>query len=118
MEMIIKISLQHGETKQGVMEVVQSDKKLCLFPQKLHMRNIEYIYKIKAHVEVIDAYRGEAEHHPKMEIGIVKETGIDIYMAQYAHKEASAKKGRRKYLVCLFIRSAYNALCHYFNKRL
>ena len=57
-KMIRSTSNQHDESKQGVMEMFQSDKRMFLTYQTTDMSNKEYLYQFKACVDVIEAYSG------------------------------------------------------------
>ena len=68
-KMIRSISDKHDESKQGLMEIFQYDKRMFLTYQTPFMSNTEYLDQFKACVKFIDAYSVTPGAHP----GLTKE---------------------------------------------
>ena len=78
-KMTRSISNQHDESKQGVMEIFQSYKRMFLTYQTPDMSNKEYFGPFKACVDVIKSYGGTPGSHPVLTKDLLAEiTAVDI----------------------------------------
>ena len=59
-----------------------------------------------------------ARHRSKLDVGIIKETGIYVEVAQDSQKYTLTKEGKCKYLECIFINSEENKKCNNLKTRL
>ena len=96
------------DAKEGVIAMVQSDKRLFIFFQRTNQKNSEYLKEFKALVEVIETYDGQVGEHPGLMKMSLTEVSLDVGTASDDKKTSAKKKGKDKYIACLFLVGADN----------
>ena len=87
---------KHDDSKQGVMAIVQSDKRMFLTYQTPDMSNTEYLDIFKSCVEVIEAYDGTPGAHPGLTKDVISEIpGVDMSTSPSVVTSDQAKASRK-----------------------
>ena len=94
-KMTRSISNQHDGSKHGVMEIVQSDKRIFLTYQTPDLSNTEYLDQFKACVDIIEAYGGTPGAHPGLTKDVLAEMprlDMSTYPSEVTSDQSKAAK--------------------------